>query len=87
MATAALREDHWQVHHLGVHIPVEQVSAIAQEEQATLVVLSAIYGANVAQAEVVARALSRPGRRVLLGRPGVPLRQLVLEARGPRSAR
>jgi excisionase family DNA binding protein len=87
MATAALREDHWQVHHLGVHVPVEQVSALAQAAQADLIVLSATYGANGAQAEAVARELSRPGRRVLLGRPGLTLHQLVVDSRSPRPAR
>lgn len=84
MATAALREDHWQVHHLGVHVPVEQVAALAHAEQAGLIVLSVTYPASVVQAEVVARRLSRPGRRVLVGRPGMTLRELVVQARGPR---
>jgi len=87
MATAALREDHWQVHHLGVHVPVEDVAALAHAEQAGLIVLSVTYPASVGPAEGVARQLSRPGRRVLVGRPGLTLRELVAEARDPRLAR
>jgi methylmalonyl-CoA mutase cobalamin-binding subunit len=84
MATAALREDHWQVHHLGVHVPIEQVAALAQAEQAGLIVLSVTSPASVVPAEVMARQLSRPGRRVLVGRPGIALRDLVVQARGSR---
>ena len=83
MATAALREDHWQVHHLGTHVPVQEVAALADAERAGMIVLSATYAATFAQAEVVARDLSRPDRKVLVGRPGMTLRELVEEARRP----
>jgi excisionase family DNA binding protein len=83
MATAALREDHWQVHHLGTGVPVEQIANLAQAEQANLIVLSVTYAATIAEAEVVAGQLSRPGRRVLVGRPGMTLGDLVAQARGP----
>jgi MerR family transcriptional regulator, light-induced transcriptional regulator len=82
MATAALREDHWQVHHVGIHVPVDQIAALAHAEQAGLIVLSVTYPATVVQGEVAARRLSRPGRRVLVGRPGMSLGDLVIQARG-----
>jgi len=84
MATAALREDHWQVHHLGTGVPVEQIATLAHAEQANLIVLSVTYPATIVQAEVVARQLARPGRRVLAGFPGMTLSELVAQARGPR---
>ena len=81
MATAALREDHWRVHHLGVNVPVAQIAALAGSEGAGLVVLSVTYPPAQAQAERFAGALSTSARRVLVGRPGAPLGDLVRLAR------
>jgi excisionase family DNA binding protein len=81
MATAALREDHWRVHHLGVNVPAGQVSTLASSEGAGLVVLSVTYPPALARAETIASTLSTSGRRVLVGRPGVTLGDLVSLAR------
>jgi excisionase family DNA binding protein len=86
MATAALREDHWRVHHLGVNVPAGQVSTLARSEGAGLVILSVTYPPAHAQAETIASTLSASGRQVLVGRPGFTLGDLVSLARGLREA-
>jgi excisionase family DNA binding protein len=40
MAAACLREDRWQVHHLAADLPVEEVSGLASEVGASLIVFS-----------------------------------------------
>src|SRR5271170_618840 len=40
MATACLREDHWQVHHLAADLPVADLISLAGDAGAGLVVLS-----------------------------------------------
>jgi excisionase family DNA binding protein len=84
MATAALREDHWRVHHLGVNVPVPQVAALAEAAQADLIVLPVTYPPALAQAQTTAETLSSPRWRVLVGAPGSTLGRLVDLARGSR---
>jgi methylmalonyl-CoA mutase cobalamin-binding subunit len=85
MATAALREDHWQVHHVGVHVPAEEIGALAEAVHADMIVLSVTYSPAVAAAEMMVQTLSGPGRRVLVGRPGLTLHDLVVLARVTRA--
>lgn len=78
MAAACLRQDRWQVHHLGADLPQTDLIELARSTAADLVVLSA---ASVAAARRAARAerdilTQLPGVRVLTGRPGATLRQL-----------
>jgi excisionase family DNA binding protein len=81
MAAACLREDRWQVHHLAADLPVPEVTRLAAEVDADLVVFSSATqeGARVAAREAAA-ANSRP--LVLAGRPGDSVRDLVRLARG-----
>jgi hypothetical protein len=69
------------VHHLGVNVPAGQVATLAGSEGAVLIVLSVTYPPAQARAETIAATLSAPGRRVLVGRPGLPLGDLVSLAR------
>jgi excisionase family DNA binding protein len=83
MATACLREDRWLVHHLAADIPVAEVTELALETGASLVVLSA---ATAESARVAARAAddvmrAAPGLSVLTGGPGDSLGQLRKLAR------
>jgi MerR family transcriptional regulator, light-induced transcriptional regulator len=78
MATACLREDRWLVHHLAADLPVAEVTALAQEAGASLVVLSAATAeaARRAGEEADEIARSAAGPRVLAGQPGDTLGQL-----------
>jgi excisionase family DNA binding protein len=82
MATAVLREDHWRVHHLGTGVPVPDLVRMVDDERPALVVISVTWPpARTLAAELAAR-LELPGRRILVGRPGLTLTQLVVLARG-----
>jgi len=83
MATACLREDRWLVHHLAADLPVAEVTGLAREAKASLVVLSSATTESVRLAgqEVEDITRSAPGLRVLTGKPGDTLSQLRQLAR------
>ena len=78
MATACLREDRWLVHHLASDIPVADVTHLALDAGARLVVLSAATTSSARRARRAAKEIrtAAPGLRVLAGRPGNTLGQL-----------
>lgn len=81
MATAALREDHWRVHHLGGGVGADEVAEMALDEHAELVVVSVTWPPASAGAESLATSLAGPGRTVLVGGPGKSLSTLTEMAR------
>jgi MerR family transcriptional regulator, light-induced transcriptional regulator len=82
MAAACLREDRWVVHHLASDLPVEEVTRLAGQVGAGLVVLSSAMRETAWQAQQAAPAIiaSCPGLTVLAGRPGDSLRDLLAGA-------
>jgi B12 binding domain len=86
MAAACLRQDRWLVHHLAADLPAADVIGLALDVGADLVVLSAATAQTARAARRAAReiGLSAPRLRVLAGRPGDTLSQLLKLARpGP----
>jgi MerR family transcriptional regulator, light-induced transcriptional regulator len=83
MATACLREDRWLVHHLSSDLPVAEITGLARDTGATLVVLSASSAESARQARQAADDITRadPRRHVLTGRPGDTLTRLRQLAR------
>jgi excisionase family DNA binding protein len=83
MAAACLREDHWLVHHLAADLPVADVIGLALEVGADLVVLSSATIETARAARRAAREISFSASRlrVLAGRPGDTLTQLLKLAR------
>ena len=84
MAAACLREDHWLVHHLAADLPVAEVTRLAGQVGAALVVLSsatttAARRARGAAAEIAA---ALPRVTVLTGQPGDSLHDLRAMAAG-----
>lgn len=85
MAAACLREDRWHVHHLATDLPVAEVSRLAHDTAAGLIIFSCTMPEAVVLGEQAAReAAAGGGPRVLAGRPGASLRDLIDQARGPR---
>ena len=64
MAAACLRGDRWLVHHLASDLPVEEVTRLAGEVGAGLVVLSSARSETTRQAQQAAVALARRGAAV-----------------------
>jgi MerR family transcriptional regulator, light-induced transcriptional regulator len=92
MAAACLAEDHWRVHHLAADLPAAEVAGLAADVGASLTVLST----TMADAAATALAEYQPidpagaagrwaggphGCRVLIGRPGDTLHDLISQAR------
>jgi MerR family transcriptional regulator, light-induced transcriptional regulator len=88
MAAACLREDRWLVHHLASDLPVEEVTRLAGQVGADLVVLSSAMSETAGQAQRAAQAITTrlPGLNVLTGRPGDSLRDLLAGAANPQPA-
>ena len=82
MAAACLREDRWLVHHLASDLPVEEVTRLADQAGARLVVLSSAMGQTAWQAEQAAEAIAatHPHLNVLTGRPDDRLHDLLARA-------
>jgi len=85
MAAACLREDRWLVHHLASDLPVEEVTSLADQVGAGLVVLSSAMTQTARQAQHAARVITatRPHLTVLTGRPGDHLHDLLARAANP----
>ncbi|MDQ2813782.1 MAG: B12-binding domain-containing protein [Actinomycetota bacterium] len=83
MATACLREDRWLVHHLAADLPVAEVTSLALDTGATLVVLSAATAEAAGLARQAAHEIraAAPKLCVLTGGPGDPLTRLKELAR------
>jgi MerR family transcriptional regulator, light-induced transcriptional regulator len=88
MAAACLREDRWLVHHLASDLPVDEVTRLAGQAGAGLVVLSSATTEAAQQAEHARQALTvaRPGLNVLTGRPGDRLSDLLARAASQHAA-
>jgi excisionase family DNA binding protein len=84
MAAACLREDHWLVHHLAADLPVAEVTRLAAQVGAELVVLSSATASAARRAHSAAREITAalPGVTVLTGRPGDSLHDLRARAAG-----
>lgn len=85
MAAACLREDHWQVHHLGADLPAAEVISLAAETRAGLIVVSSatVSAARLASREAREIREALPHARVLVGHPGDTLSRLRELARAP----
>ena len=83
LAQALEEQPSWLVHHLAADLPVTEVIGLALEVGADLVVLSSatIQTARAAQRAAGGIGLSAPRLRVLAGRLGDTLNQLLKLAR------
>ena len=81
MAAAALRADHWHVHHLGADVPVAEFVAACTENGADLAILTVTNPAVDRAAERAAAALEDAGVDTVVGAPGRRLDELIELAR------
>jgi MerR family transcriptional regulator, light-induced transcriptional regulator len=88
MAAACLREDRWLVHHLAADLPFEEVTRLADQAAASLIVLSSARSQTARKAEQAGEAITatRPHLNVLAGRPGDHLHDLLTRAATPHMA-
>lgn len=83
MATAALREDRWRVHHLGADVPPDEIVAFTVEQPVDLVVLTVTNPDVTEEADDLAARLVHAGTRTIVGSPGRTLDDLRHAARHP----
>jgi MerR family transcriptional regulator, light-induced transcriptional regulator len=83
MAAACLRQDQWLVHHLACDLPIPEVTAMARDTNADLVVLSTSTDAAAALAADAAGQITAAASsaRVLVGQSGDSLHDLLRLAR------
>jgi len=88
MAAACLREDRWLVHHLAADLPVEEVTRLADQAGARLVVLSTAMSQTARQAQHAAAAITatHPHLTMLAGQPSDHLYDLLTRAASPQAA-
>lgn len=81
MATIALREQNWHVHHLGANMPADELVCFCTEHRVDVAVIS-LTNPDVSQlATRVAQRLRRVGVPTLVGGPGRPLTDLADDVR------
>ncbi len=81
MAAIALREDNWNVHHLGADVPVDDLASFCEHEDLDLVVVTVTSASGRRRARRAAARLESLDVPVLLGRPGASLEELLTRAR------
>ncbi len=81
MAAVALREDNWNVQHLGADMPVAEIISFCATEPLDLVVLTVTEPKLVKAAQAAAASLRALGIAVIVGGPGRTLGELLALAR------
>ena len=86
MATVALRDANWQVHHLGADMPAEEIIRFCTEHGVDLAVLTVTNPASARGAARTADALRTAAIPTVVGGPGRTLDELLREAAEATSA-
>ena len=81
MATVALREANWHVHHLGADTPPDELLRFCTENAVDVAVLSVTNPASAELAEETAGELRAAGIRSVVGGPGRTLDELLVAVR------
>lgn len=86
MAAVALRDDNWQVHHLGANMPTGELERFCAEHDVAVAVLSSTNPDTADDARAAADRLRAAGTPALVGAPGQTLDDLVADVRAVASA-
>ena len=81
MATIALRDDNWQVHHLGADTPPDELVQFCTQQPIDLAVLTVTNPDSIQIAEHTATTLRTAGIQTITGSPGRTLDDLLNQAR------
>ena len=81
MAAVALREDNWQVHHLGADMPADDLVDFCVEHVVTVAVITVTMPETAELATVTAERLRAGGTPTIVGQPGLSLDHLIEHAR------
>lgn len=86
MAVAALREDHWRVHHLGSDVPGDEIVDFCRSETVDIAVLTVTVSIDSSSLMSVQERLAGLGVRAIVGGPGRTLSELQILAGRRRSS-
>lgn len=87
MAAVALRDDNWQVHHLGANMPPSEIEQFCREHAVTIAVLTVTNPEVAAAADSAAERLHAAGTPAIVGGGGRSLAELIELARSAASSR
>lgn len=79
MATVALRERNWHVHHLGANLPADEIVRFCTEHHIDVAIISLTNLEVVELADATVQRLRRDGVAAIVGGPGRRLDELVDE--------
>lgn len=79
MATVALREHNWHVHHLGANMPADEIVAFCSSHDVDIAVISVTNPDVAEQAERVGERLRKAGIPAIVGGGGRTLSDLVAD--------
>ena len=77
MATVALRDANWKVHHIGADTPTAELVRFCTKEPVDLAVITVTNPDSIEVAEHAAADLRSAGVRAIVGRPGRTLDDLL----------
>jgi MerR family transcriptional regulator, light-induced transcriptional regulator len=80
MATVALRDANWQVHHLGADTPPDELMRFCAKQSVDLAVITVTNPDSIDVAEHAAADLRSAGIRTIIGAPGRTLDNLLDQA-------
>ncbi len=83
MATVALRDANWQVHHLGADTPPAELVQFSTQQPVDLAVITVTNPGSIETAERTALSLRAAGVRTIVGGPGRTLDDLLDQANAP----
>jgi MerR family transcriptional regulator, light-induced transcriptional regulator len=81
MAAMTLRDDNWNVEHLGANLPPEEIGAYCAEHPVTVAVITSTNPGTADLANETATALRTSGTPAIVGGPGRTLDELLRLAR------
>lgn len=84
MATVALRDANWHVHHLGADTPPAELVQFCTQQPVDLAVITVTNPDSIEAAERTAVSLRAVGIRTIVGGPGRTLDDLLDQANTPR---
>jgi methylmalonyl-CoA mutase cobalamin-binding subunit len=79
MATVALRENNWHVHHLGANMPADELVEFCAEHEVDVAVISVTNPDVAEEAEAAGNRLRETGTPAIVGGRGRTLTDLVAD--------
>jgi len=77
MAAVTLRDNNWEVHHLGADVPADEIVAFCESTRLDIAVITLTNPDSTASAHATADRLRKLGVQTIVGAPGTTLDDLL----------